>query len=167
MVELRKSYSRPNEFGSVSNTARSEEVKSRKEKQIADYFTENGVRYEYEEPPRANGKIRRIYAMPDFYLPDYGVHVEYWGLVYADDGYVEKMQGKMARYHRSGVKFISLFPEDMKNLDSVFRSRFKAIVGLDLPKPIVRSRIHYCPSCGAPPATSTAKFCGKCGRKFV
>ncbi len=59
------------EYGVPSTTLRGEAVKSRAEKQIADYFAENGIRYVYEWKAQTNALIfKRTFAHPDFYLPD-------------------------------------------------------------------------------------------------
>jgi hypothetical protein len=66
------------------------------------------------------------------------VYVEYWGLVDAEDGwtregYVRSMKRKMAIYYQNKIKFISLYPYDMVNLDWVFRRKFKKVTGFELP----------------------------------
>lgn len=68
----------------------------------------------------------RIIGVPDFYLPNYGVYVEYWGLVDAEDAwtgerYERNMRKKMALYYRNQVKFISIYPSNLENLDWIFR----------------------------------------------
>ena len=100
-------------YGAKSITAKGEEVKSIAERRIADYFERNNINYVYEQSPvyYSNFKARTQIAVPDFYLPDYGVYVEYWGLVNADDywereQYVQKMKQKMAIYHKNNIKFI-------------------------------------------------------------
>jgi hypothetical protein len=77
-------------------------------------------------------------SVPDFCLPDYDAYVEYWGLVDADDDwkkaqYVKNMKRKIAIYYRNNIKFISLYPYDMLNLDWVFRRKFKKVTGVELP----------------------------------
>jgi hypothetical protein len=78
----------------------------RAEKGIADWLFQHDVRYEYERPvfdPRGS-----CVGVPDFYLLDYGVYVEYWGLVGKDGGYERRVVRKMERYHRNGVRVVSL-----------------------------------------------------------
>ena len=73
--------SRTKKYGIPSKTNNGEKVKSKAEKQIADYFSDVGIKYVYEKRfTTRNGKT----IHPDFYLPDYDVFVEYWGLVDAD-----------------------------------------------------------------------------------
>ncbi len=62
-------------------TLRGELVNSFEELLIADWLMLNGVRYEYEHPyehKTANRKKRQY--KPDFYLLDYGIYLEHFGL---------------------------------------------------------------------------------------
>jgi hypothetical protein len=153
------------EYGTPSTTLRGEQVKSRGEKQIADYFANNGITYVYEWKAQTNALIfKRTFAHPDFYLPDYNVYVEYWGLLGATKEYERLMKWKMAQYHKNHIKFISLYHDNLRNLDWVFRAKFRKVVGTDLP---VRSRLasggaRFCMSCGSPVAPP-GRFCTKCG----
>ena len=56
------------QYGIPTTTERGETVKSHSEGLIADYFSRNGIRYEYEHPISGIGH-------PDFYLPDYDLVV--------------------------------------------------------------------------------------------
>jgi len=126
------------EYGVKSITLRGEAVKSIAERRIADYFEKNNIRYVYEQEARGKSiffdyKI----SSPDFCLPDYGVYVEYWGLVNADDSwtrarYVRNMRRKMAIYHRNNIKFISMYPANLENLDWIFRRKFQKVTGFEL-----------------------------------
>ncbi|MEA2019431.1 MAG: UvrD-helicase domain-containing protein [Campylobacterota bacterium] len=62
-------------------TLQEETVKSYQELLIANFFTLNGIRYLYEEPYeiRTWTKEKRQYK-PDFYLPDYGIYIEHFGI---------------------------------------------------------------------------------------
>ena len=112
---------RRREYGHPSVTLRGEAVRSRSEKVIADWLFRRGTRYVYERPV-FDSRGHRV-GIPDFYLPDLGVYVEYWGLVGADRGYEKRMARKTERYLRNGVRVVSLYPDDLKNLDSALRSR--------------------------------------------
>jgi hypothetical protein len=108
-------------------TLNGEIVKSGGEKMIADYFYNNNIRYVYEKSAMAASSNRWI-SRPDFYLPDYDVYVEYWGMVNTDQDntrreYIKGMEWKMAKYHENGIKFISVYPEDLGHLDLLFRKR--------------------------------------------
>jgi hypothetical protein len=106
------------QYGTPSTTKLGVEVRSRAEQKIADYFDSINLRYD---------------------LPDYDVYVEYWGMLNVDNDYdrskyTRAMKYKMARYHDLGVKFISIYPDNIKNLDWIFRKKFKQVAGFDLPR---------------------------------
>ena len=52
--------------------------------------------------------------------------------------YERSMRWKMAQYHKYGVKFISIYPKNMKNLDWVFRAKFKEATGVELTRSVKR-----------------------------
>ena len=121
------------QYGFTSITDQGETVRSYGEKQISDFFACNNIQYKYEP------EMRRVFARPDFYLPEYDVYVEYWGLVNAGDPrvkeqYIKKMKRKMARYHSNKIKFISIYPDNLKNLDWIFRKKFEDATGNKFPK---------------------------------
>ncbi|MDG7009361.1 MAG: hypothetical protein JRM71_00980 [Nitrososphaerota archaeon] len=80
---------RRREYGRPSVTLRGEVVRSNAEKVIADWLYQHGVRYAYEHP--AFDRKGWVISRPDFYLPDYDVYVEYWGLVGKSKGYEDSM----------------------------------------------------------------------------
>lgn len=121
--------------GMEYKTMNGEVVKSGGERMIADYFHRSKIRYEYEKS--ANGRSSRRISRPDFYLPDYDVYVEYWGMVDTEDSktrkeYVKGMEWKMAQYRENGIKIISIYPQDIDSLDSVFRKRLKETMSRNL-----------------------------------
>jgi hypothetical protein len=128
------------QYGTLSVTVRGEEVKSHGEQKIADFLADNGIRYEYERPIEVGiwiftDKLSR----PDFYLPDYDVYIEYWGMVDVADErkrreYVRAMRWKMAKYHEYRIKFISIYPRNLRNLDWILRKKFHELTGVELPR---------------------------------
>jgi DNA helicase IV len=127
------------QYGTRSTTKLGVEVRSRAEQKIADHFDSIGPRYQYEKELEAGIWIfTEKVSCPDFYLPDYDVYVEYWGMVNVENNYDRSkyeraMKYKMARYHQLGVKFISIYPKNLKNLDWIFRKKFEEITGQKLP----------------------------------
>ena len=75
-------FESPKEYGTPSVTLMGQPVRSKGEKTIADYLTRHNIPYYYEATATTNdwfifkSKISR----PDFYLPQYNLFVEYWGL---------------------------------------------------------------------------------------
>ena len=116
-----KSHSYPNPQLTINGEA----VKSGGERLIADYFHDHNIKYEYEKP--VNDSSNRRISRPDFYLPEYDIYVEYWGMVNAQERgkrqeYVKGMEWKMAHYRENGLRFISIYPKDLGNLDSIFKA---------------------------------------------
>ncbi|MDW8344025.1 MAG: hypothetical protein RMM51_05990 [Verrucomicrobiae bacterium] len=130
----------PKQYGKLSVTIHGEEVKSHAEQKIADYLSRNGIRYEYERPIEVGIWIfNEELCKPDFYLPDYDVYIEYWGMKDVEDGYKRRdyranMAWKMKQYERYDIKLISIYPDNLKNLDWVFRKRFTEVTGKELPR---------------------------------
>ena len=128
----------PEGYGTRSTTQLGVKVRSRAEQRIGDYFEQNDIRYKYE-PTIETGLwiFTQKVSRPDFHLTEHDVYVEYWGMVNVQDErkraqYVRSMEHKMARYHELGIKFISIHPEDMKNLDEIFRAKFRKATGNEL-----------------------------------
>ena len=119
---------RRREYGRPSVTLRGEVVRSRSEKVIADWFYRKGIRYVYEHP--AFDRKGSVISRPDFYLPDYGVYVEYWGLAGAERSYDRTMMWKTSQYQMNGVKVVFLYPVDLANLDAAFRSKLGQTVAV-------------------------------------
>jgi len=62
-------------------TVNNETVKSYGEMDIANFLAQNGIRYFYEHPYEKDTRTseRKQYC-PDFYLPDYKIYIEYFGI---------------------------------------------------------------------------------------
>ena len=75
------------EYGTQSVTLTGQPVRSKAERVIADYFTRHGIPYYYEAMATTNDWFifKANISRPDFYLPQYNLFVEYWGLVDSPD----------------------------------------------------------------------------------
>lgn len=76
--ELYFKYMRNKKYTSLNNI----NVKSQSENDIANFMFRNGISFEYEplvEWPDEDVELGRKYH-PDFYLPDYDIYIEHWGL---------------------------------------------------------------------------------------
>jgi len=81
--------------------------------------------------------------------------------------YERTMKWKMAQYYENDIKFISIYPKNLTNLDWVFRAKFREVAGYDLPtrtSNVAKSR--YCSNCGAP-IESTSTYCQSCGDRIA
>ncbi len=132
-------FGRREAYGAPAVTQLGEVVRSNSERVIADYLTGSGVKYLYEKPARTRWGLRRI-SRPDFYLPDYGVYIEYWGLVNLPNNsargrYERSMRWKMDQYRRNGIRLVSLYPSDLHDLDAAFRPKLEQASGKAAPPP--------------------------------
>lgn len=58
-----------------------ETVKSYGEMDVANFLAQNNVQYIYEHPYQIDTRTREYgQYIPDFYLPDYGIYIEYFGI---------------------------------------------------------------------------------------
>jgi len=138
------------EYGTPSVTLTGQPVRSKGEKIIADYLTGHGVAYYYEATATANWFIFQTkISKPDFYLPQYNLFIEYWGLVDSPDArtrddYIGSMRWKMAQYRKNNIRFVSIYPSNLSNLDYYFRRKFRDVMGFDFP---IRPVAQICPTC--------------------
>ena len=137
---LRDFFKGPEQYGTPTVTLTGQHVRSKGERVIADYLTRHNVPYQYEAEATTNDWFifRSRISRPDFYLPQYNLYVEYWGLVDladrgARDNYVRTMRWKMAQYHENNIQFVSLYPSNLPNLDYYFRKKFREAKGFNLP----------------------------------
>ena len=100
-------------------------VKSKIERRIANWFHRRKINYVYEKKV-AISKDR--YLRPDFYFPDSGKYLEYYGLkTHPTKGkkYLEDMVHKQGHYRRLGLTVIEFdhnHADDIeKHLQDVFR----------------------------------------------
>jgi len=93
-------------------------VQSDGERLICEVLAAEGIRYRYDERFRIlNGHAIR----PDFYLPEFDVYVEYWGMDTAD--YKIGMLKKQQLYQQQGKKLISLYPDDKPRMREVLLTK--------------------------------------------
>lgn len=92
--------------------------RSEGERRIADFLKTNQIRYHYEQGLLVyspEGQPRLWY--PDFYLPEFGAYVEYYGLA-GRQSYDQGVKRKLKTYEAMGHEVISLylwsFAEDWK-----------------------------------------------------
>ena len=98
-------------------------VQSRGEKRIGDWLAQNAIAYEYDERMIVAGD----FAMrPDFYLPEFDIYIEYWGMNTPE--YVANMKKKQYLYKREGKRLISLSHRDFAKLEDVLRLKLSRYI---------------------------------------
>lgn len=111
-------------------------VRSFAERRITRFFEKHSIDYEYEKTLTLDG----IKTHPDFYLPKYGVYVEFWGLVRVDSKYSGVMIGKKRLYEKHKIPVISLYPKHFRNLEDVFPELLRMITGKEFPSPAEKEK---------------------------
>ena len=102
--------------GIHSKTMKWEIVKSKSEKCMADALYMLWIQYEYERPLIINWKV---VANPDFYLPKFGIWLEFWWLL-NDKEYVSKMEYKKTKYKEYWIKRIDVYGKDIRNKEKKY-----------------------------------------------
>ena len=99
-------------------TLKEETVKSHQELVIANFLTLNGIRYLYEESYEFKTyTIEKRQYLPDFYLPDYGIYIEHFGIdrdnktaPYVNNKeYLEGMAWKVALHEEKNTILVQTF----------------------------------------------------------
>jgi hypothetical protein len=97
-------------------------VQSAGERLIAEVLADASIHYRYDERFR----ILDGYAIrPDFYLPEFDVYIEYWGMDTAD--YKIGMLKKQQLYQQQAKKLISLYPADKPCMREVLLQKLERL----------------------------------------
>ena len=88
-------------------------VRSKAEKIIADFLTQSGIKFLYEPPLRVAG----ILMHPDFYLTDYALPYEHFGL--NTELYLRAAELKIMRYYEAGAPFMYTTFNDEPDIEDV------------------------------------------------
>lgn len=84
------------------------------EKQVTDFFIENNITYEKDVPYSKHINDSRCNSKTfDWYLPDYNIFVEYFGLD-DKDHYIKKMEMKRTICRDNNIVLIELFKTDFR-----------------------------------------------------
>lgn len=93
-------------------------VQSRGEKRIGDWLAARGISYRYDERMMIAGGDR---IRPDFYLPEYDLYIEYWGMDTPE--YMLNRRMKQILYQRERKKLISISFRDFDRLEEVLEEK--------------------------------------------
>ncbi len=125
-------------------------VRSKMEKKVANFFTNNAIAFIYEKgiilPQHATivpnyyivrwvlKKIlkqwkRAVIIHPDFYLPQYDVYVEVWGMIH-DPKYRTTMHAKKRLYKKNKIPLINLYPKDVSSIKRLRNVFFEKLLRL-------------------------------------
>ena len=94
-------------------------VRSKIEKIIADFLFDKGIRFSYEPMVNLGG----FYVMPDFYLGDYEVFIEHFGL--ENQAYMQSAQSKLGRYRYFKIRVICTYASDEPDIEEVLSRKLR------------------------------------------
>jgi len=93
-------------------------VQSDGERIISEWLAKHGIKYRYDERIRI---IEGYTVRPDFYLPEFDIYIEYWGMDTLD--YKIGMLKKQKVYQMTEKKLISLYAADKPNLTEILKDK--------------------------------------------
>jgi len=99
-------------------------VRSISELCIANWLYANSIRFEYERAVFFEKSKRQAHS--DFYLPEYDVHIEFWGML-NDPSYERYKLWKETNYAENNIRYISLYHTDLRNLRDRFDAAIRAL----------------------------------------
>jgi hypothetical protein len=97
----------------VTNFDQYSSFKSRGEREIADFLSEQNIDYQYEYPLAIVDRGKTKIWYPDFRLSEYNMIIEYFGMM-GNKGYGEQMRHKLKAYNDAGIDGIYLIESTMK-----------------------------------------------------
>lgn len=100
-------------------------VQSKGEKRIGDWLAARRIEYVYDERYRIAGDVA---LRPDFYLPEFDLYIEYWGMKEKD--YVARKFEKKFLYQRAGKKLISLDWRDLPRLEETLELKLSRYINV-------------------------------------
>jgi len=100
-------------------------VQSDGERRIAEYLSRHGITYRYDERMRI---IEGYAVRPDFYLSEFDIYIEYWGMDTID--YKIGMLKKLKLYQQQGKRLISIYREDKHRMDEILHKKLSRYINL-------------------------------------
>ncbi len=132
--------------GTICRTNNGETVRSLYEKDVADFLGEHEIKYIYE--PKYYFTTTGETVKPDFFLPDYNIYIEIWGMA-SDPIYTRRMYWKKNRYKMEDILLIELWPGGgrlnfrffiKKHFESITQEKFPAKKAVPYFRPKARTQ---------------------------
>ncbi len=109
------------QLGQTFKTKSGIRVRSKIEKIIADFLFEQGIQFVYESIMNLGG----FYVMPDFYLTDYNVVLEHFGLEHED--YRQSVESKLRRYRLFKIRVVCTYASDEPDIEEVLTHKLREV----------------------------------------
>ncbi len=94
-------------------------VRSKAEKMIADFLFEHGIRFTYEPIVNLGG----FYVRPDFYLTDYDMCLEHFGL--ESQEYQQSAQSKLGRFRQFKIRVVCTYASEEPDIEEVLSQKLR------------------------------------------
>lgn len=101
-------------------------VQSDGERIIAEWLTSRSIKYRYDERIRI---IEGYAVRPDFYLPEFDIYIEYWGMDTLD--YKIGMLKKQKIYQMTGKKLVSIYAADKPRMAEILKEKLSKYIRLE------------------------------------
>jgi hypothetical protein len=126
----RRNWETQVELNKTIQAANGTVVQSDGERIVAEELAAMGIAFRYDNRFR----IVKGYAIrPDFYLPEFDLYVEYWGMEDNLDYQIGMMEKKKL-YQQAGKKLVSLYAHEKSRLREALREKLERHVRLDAPR---------------------------------
>jgi hypothetical protein len=116
-----------------------EKVPSEGEDFLAEYFDSKSITYERQKKiTNLKGDGNHLYRIADFYIEDYGVYLEFFGL-WSNPDFRLKYNNKRNVYKLNNIPCIYIYPDNLGYIDYIFKRRLlKALHTYNLKKKLLR-----------------------------
>ena len=90
---------------------------------LQEYFESEGIAYKIEVPIMGLKNDPKAYRLADFYLPNYGIYVEFLGKWFVSENEKNRYREKKKVYEDNDIPCIFLYPENLGIIDFIIPSR--------------------------------------------
>jgi len=124
----------------IYRTKKNELVDSNYERLVANFLYEHDINYEHA--PDYHLAVSGKYVAPDFYLPDYDLYIEVYGMAGVPE-YDRGLRWKRNQYDMDDIRLIELWPKGGRlNFRYLIKKRFENLTGKRFPQ---KKRVPYFP----------------------
>jgi len=119
----------------ISKAANIGEYDSNEEKRVAEYLIKKKIKFYVHPVLKVTKKwfifdvpFKKIKLHPDFFLPEYNIYVEYWGLIEKEEYKKNSYDFKKKLYKENDIDVIDIYPKNLDNLDWDFTQKFMSLI---------------------------------------
>jgi hypothetical protein len=112
------------------------------EEYILEYFKDERIRFEKEVKIDGLKDDGPAYRVADFYLPDYGIYLEFFGQWHHSEENRNRYNQKKNSYFHNGIPCIYIYPDNLGILEFIFPKRLEKTLKIhNLNKQLFRWRL--------------------------